>query len=283
MKRRHSHKNKLAWEKEEVRYFLDYIHVDGDPIDVFKVTGNSYGEWLGINGICPRGPIVVRSGDKQGLRVYGGMTVLEMATHHPHLLEVSQEDISYFKKPEGDWEFRKCKKGDTYRDESGNVRKAYVDFEQKFKGYRWCEPKSFTHNGPESMGRAGTATCFTETGAVRISTWDKLRTKAAEKLEECYAQREEILEAFVAKYGCGPEELEQIEQGDGFSKRWFVQKKEISKIKPPIGLKPTKLWLEERLAENKAAQTRYVCAGKPIPDEWKIEQKIIQVELGRLG
>jgi hypothetical protein len=40
------------------------------------------------------------------------------------------------------------------------------------------------------------------------------------------AQREEILEAFIAKYGADPDQVEQVEQRmeDG-SVRWFVRQK----------------------------------------------------------
>jgi hypothetical protein len=60
--------------------------------------------------------------------------------------------------------------------------------------------------------------------------------------------------------------------------RW-CHKKVKKAEKPPIGLKPHKLWLEERLAENKAAQTRYVYGNIKIPHEWKAEQRSIQAEL----
>lgn len=49
--------------------------------------------------------------------------------------------------------------------------------------------------------------------------------QAADKaIASVMAQREEILEAFVAKYGADPEQVEQVEQhmGDG-SIRWSVR------------------------------------------------------------
>jgi hypothetical protein len=44
-------------------------------------------------------------------------------------------------------------------------------------------------------------------------------------IDEVYAQREEILTAFVAKYGCGPEEAVQVFQAcpEGF--RFWVEKR----------------------------------------------------------
>jgi len=51
--------------------------------------------------------------------------------------------------------------------------------------------------------------------------------QAADKaIASVMAQREEILEAFVAKYGADPEQVEQVEQrmGDG-SIRWSVRLK----------------------------------------------------------
>jgi hypothetical protein len=41
--------------------------------------------------------------------------------------------------------------------------------------------------------------------------------------------------------------------------------------KPPLGLKPRKFAVQERLVEVLQAMTRYVEAGKKIPDEWDKE------------
>ena len=49
--------------------------------------------------------------------------------------------------------------------------------------------------------------------------------------------------------------------------------------KPPIGRMPCRLWLEERWAQNKEAQSRYAHAGHKMPEDWKTEQKIIQAIL----
>jgi len=45
-------------------------------------------------------------------------------------------------------------------------------------------------------------------------------------LDDIYRQRKEVLEAFIAKYGCEPDECEQvIVSGPNTEIRWFVQKK----------------------------------------------------------
>lgn len=43
--------------------------------------------------------------------------------------------------------------------------------------------------------------------------------------ERIYAQREEILEAFIAKYGCEPDECEQVVEKTLNGMRWFVRKR----------------------------------------------------------
>lgn len=46
-------------------------------------------------------------------------------------------------------------------------------------------------------------------------------------LDKIYKQREEILQAFIAKYGYEPDEVEQVIISDQDSTvRWFVRKKE---------------------------------------------------------
>lgn len=41
-----------------------------------------------------------------------------------------------------------------------------------------------------------------------------------------YEQREQIVAAFIAQYGCKPDEVEQIVQYTGNEIRWFVRKKQ---------------------------------------------------------
>jgi hypothetical protein len=43
-------------------------------------------------------------------------------------------------------------------------------------------------------------------------------------------QREEILEAFIAKYLCGPEDVEQIVTFDGNAIRWYVHWRDKNRI-----------------------------------------------------
>ena len=38
--------------------------------------------------------------------------------------------------------------------------------------------------------------------------------------------------------------------------------------KPPLGIKPKKVWLEDRLVEVTAAITRYASSGTSVPPEW---------------
>ena len=48
--------------------------------------------------------------------------------------------------------------------------------------------------------------------------------KVKERLQQIYAQREEILTAFVAKYGCGPEEAVQVQRQTPDGMRWWVER-----------------------------------------------------------
>mgnify|MGYP003441492844 FL=1 len=41
--------------------------------------------------------------------------------------------------------------------------------------------------------------------------------------------------------------------------------------KPPLGIKPTNIWLSERINDLIAAMGRYTEAGYPVPIEWVIE------------
>ena len=59
------------------------------------------------------------------------------------------------------------------------------------------------------------------------NTLSGLEEMVRKKLIKCYDQREEIIEAFIAKHGCEPDEIEQVfEQNTGCS-RWYLQKKTI--------------------------------------------------------
>ena len=52
-------------------------------------------------------------------------------------------------------------------------------------------------------------------------------------------------------------------------------------IKPPIGLTPRFLHLEQRLQDIKEACKRYEDAGKCVPTDWFAERVRIEVELNR--
>lgn len=50
-----------------------------------------------------------------------------------------------------------------------------------------------------------------------------IENEVIRQLRGIYEQREEILRAFIAKYGCGPDEVEQVSQPS--TGRWWVQMK----------------------------------------------------------
>ena len=50
-------------------------------------------------------------------------------------------------------------------------------------------------------------------------------------------------------------------------------------IKPPLGIKPHKLWLEERFTDIHAAILRYAEAEIPIPVKWAQEAEILTVQI----
>lgn len=55
---------------------------------------------------------------------------------------------------------------------------------------------------------------------------EKARENAKRKLFEVMQNREEILTAFIAKYGCEPDEIEQIMETDHQNRiHWYVKKK----------------------------------------------------------
>ena len=57
---------------------------------------------------------------------------------------------------------------------------------------------------------------------------DELTLAVKVLLDGVHSQREEILKAFVAKYGCEPDECEQVIISDRENIiRWFVQKKPL--------------------------------------------------------
>lgn len=61
---------------------------------------------------------------------------------------------------------------------------------------------------------------------------DEIRANFAKVLERVLAQREEILEAFVAKYGCGPDEIVQVEQRNAHGTEWRVARRVAVEIRP---------------------------------------------------
>lgn len=56
-----------------------------------------------------------------------------------------------------------------------------------------------------------------------------LSNKIRIALDPIYKQRTEVLEAFIAKYGCEPDECEQVVISDQSSTiRWFVRKRLVT-------------------------------------------------------
>ena len=49
--------------------------------------------------------------------------------------------------------------------------------------------------------------------------------------------------------------------------------------RPPLGLMPKYIWQEQRLQDIKEAITRYVSAGKEIPNEWLDEYALLYKEV----
>lgn len=58
--------------------------------------------------------------------------------------------------------------------------------------------------------------------------------RAQNAYSEVIAQREEILRAFIAKYGCQPDEIEQIIQTTCDGVRWYVRNKKNNYSKEEI-------------------------------------------------
>lgn len=50
-----------------------------------------------------------------------------------------------------------------------------------------------------------------------------------------------------------------------------MEAQETTVVKPPIGVKPHKLWIEDRLEEVRAARQRYIRAKVKHPKEWDSE------------
>jgi len=57
---------------------------------------------------------------------------------------------------------------------------------------------------------------------------EELRSIIKQKINSIMANREEILTAFVAKWGYEPDEIEQVEQIDGNEIRWFIRKRKTT-------------------------------------------------------
>lgn len=47
-------------------------------------------------------------------------------------------------------------------------------------------------------------------------------------------------------------------------------------VKPPLGVKPFHIWLEDRIVDLNDAIDRYHCVGAEAPESWAKEQAILQ-------
>lgn len=61
---------------------------------------------------------------------------------------------------------------------------------------------------------------------------NNLQSVVQEAWQQVIAQREEILRAFVARYGMQPDEIEQIEQRTATGWRWWVQPRRLTPLPP---------------------------------------------------
>ena len=55
--------------------------------------------------------------------------------------------------------------------------------------------------------------------------FESLMEEFKKQYKQVLEQREEILKAFVAKYGCEPDEIVQVHQWKDGASRWYVEKK----------------------------------------------------------
>ncbi len=60
-----------------------------------------------------------------------------------------------------------------------------------------------------------------------LATDDLIREHIQKTLDGIYSQREEILRAFLAKYGCDPDEVVQFEETTPTGTKWWVERKKI--------------------------------------------------------
>ena len=73
--------------------------------------------------------------------------------------------------------------------------------------------------------------CNEKTLSLTPDTIAKMHSWAHINIKAILDRKEEILEAFIAKYGCGPEELEVVEErfdplkNDGIIIKWYVQRR----------------------------------------------------------
>lgn len=59
----------------------------------------------------------------------------------------------------------------------------------------------------------------------KLNIPEEIQNIVKKQLLEVLSQREEIIIAFIAKYGCNPEEIEQVEQRTKNGTIWFLRKK----------------------------------------------------------
>lgn len=76
-----------------------------------------------------------------------------------------------------------------------------------------------------------------------------------------------IFTAEEAKAETRDRPVESTKQGNNCRPRPLFFKEE----KPPLGIMPKKIWIEQRMKVIGRAMFRYLEAGKEIPEEWKDE------------
>lgn len=136
MKRRHSHKNEIAWKCDEVRLFLV---VKGDCIgNIVKfVNGTQVG-------------IINTDGTTRNGNGFGYVEQMFDEFGRGSYIEITKATLPYLVRPDGEFELRVPKKGDIYipfTDPLSNTKcMAGIDFVRVTSAddidfYRWCRPR----------------------------------------------------------------------------------------------------------------------------------------------
>jgi len=153
-----------------------------------------------------------------------------------YCFEVTESDLPYLEKPEGEWEFRKPEPSDSFLD-VGQDRKDIA------KGWLWA-----VLEGTPLEGLNGMRWCRPRPGEERPDGADALAHAFY-----CAAKEEAKEPVFVGCSGLAALLLDR------------------NLKKPPIGLKPRALATKDRALEILEAMNRYVNEGRPVPEYWREE------------